>query len=75
MNPIGGYRAMLMEELSRKQRRNPSYSLRAFARDIEVAPAKLCQILKSKGGLSGERAAVVAERLGFDGALKVTWPA
>lgn len=64
------YRNLLLEEFDRRQRRNASYSLRAFARDIGVSPAKLCQIFKGKSGLSGQRATLVADKLGFDGELK-----
>lgn len=45
--------------------RNPGYSLRAFARDLKIHPARLSSILSGKKGLSRISASQVASRLGL----------
>ncbi len=42
------YLSKIKEDLSLKQRMNPLYSLRAYARDLGVHPATLSQVLKGK---------------------------
>lgn len=59
------YRDILKDELERRCQHNPRYSLRAFARDLDLSPARVSEILKGKTGLSKERALIVAQRLGF----------
>jgi uncharacterized protein (TIGR02147 family) len=59
------YRDILKDELERRCQHNPRYSLRAFARDLDLSPARVSEILKGKTGLSKERATIVAKRLGF----------
>lgn len=46
MEVKGYYLFKIREDLARRQRLNPHYSLRAYARDIGVHPATLSQILK-----------------------------
>lgn len=46
MNRTPYYVKRLKEELSLKQRGNPQYSLRAFARDLDVHPGTMGQIIK-----------------------------
>ena len=43
--------------------RNPYYSMRAFARDLELSPSSLCEFLKGKSALSQERATMLARKL------------
>jgi uncharacterized protein (TIGR02147 family) len=59
------YRHFILREFESRVRRNPRYSLRSFARDINLPAPKLSQILKRTCGLSRERAIVVAKRLNF----------
>lgn len=59
------YRVVLKEELDRRKRRNPSYSQRAFARDLGLRPNRLSEILRAKQGLSGRSGDAVAVRLPF----------
>jgi len=59
------YRNFLISELETRKRRNPSYSLRAFARDLGVPVSRLSEVINGKVGLSEERAVKIAERLGF----------
>lgn len=57
------YLTKLREELSLKQRNNPHYSLRAYARDIGIHPATLSQIINGKRPLPVKDSANVAIKL------------
>lgn len=65
ITPESDFRKILRRELENRLSRLPKYSLRAFARDLELAPSRLSEILSGKQGLSRERASVVADRLGM----------
>lgn len=47
-------------------RRRPNYSLRAFARDLELSASLLSDILNNLANMSPTRARAVAQKLGFD---------
>ena len=64
---IMDYRMILKEELDSRCEQNPHYSLRAFARDLNLSPSRLSEILNRKQGLSRKAAAKIAEFLGFSG--------
>lgn len=57
------YRAIIAREFEVRTSANPSYSLRAYARDIGLAAPRLSLILNCKQGLSRAAAAKVAKRL------------
>lgn len=57
------YRKFLLDELHRRQKKNPAYSSRAFARDIGVNSSRLSEILNGKVGLSESRAMAISDRL------------
>jgi len=57
------YRQILLRELSSRMRRNPRYSLRAFARDLQIPAPKLSQALRGIKGFSAQRAQAIAEKL------------
>ncbi len=57
------YRQFLVDELQRRQKRNPAYSLRAFSRDLGIGSSRLSEIINSKVGLSEDRAVIIAEKL------------
>src|SRR5690606_36043223 len=59
------YRSFLAAEFDRRQARNPAYSLRAFARDLKIAPSTLSEIFNRQHGLSPVRAARVAAEMGM----------
>lgn len=59
------YRLILKEELDNRCGQNPHYSLRAFARDLAVAPSRLSEILNYKQGLSRKAATKIAEQIGM----------
>lgn len=56
----------LSGEFSRRMRTNPRYSLRAFARHLNLSPGELSEILRSKRPLSHKSALKVAESLGLN---------
>ena len=57
------YRDILQEELHLRKEANPSYSERAFARDLGITSPRLNNILHNKEGLSVEAAKEIASRL------------
>ncbi len=44
---------------------NPRYSLRAFARDLEVSPSLLCEVMKGKRSFSQKVNEKIANKLGW----------
>jgi uncharacterized protein (TIGR02147 family) len=60
------YAAFLKDEYKRRSSANASYSLRAFARDLDVPPSRLSEVFSGKTGFSPATAAKVAERLRLD---------
>lgn len=56
-------RAYVKEELEARQRRRPQYSMRAFARDLEISPSFLCEFLAGRQGLSRARALWIADKI------------
>jgi uncharacterized protein (TIGR02147 family) len=59
------FQDLLSEELETRRRKNPSYSLRALARDAGISPGLLSGVLRSKRPLSEKRAYQIADRLGW----------
>jgi uncharacterized protein (TIGR02147 family) len=57
------YRQLLQQELMKRLARNPQYSLRAFARDLDLSPGFLSGLLGHRKGLSELRAAAIAAKL------------
>lgn len=66
---IGGseadYREILKRELEARCRKNPNYSLRAFASYLSISPSSLTEVLGGKYGLSRANAEKIAARLGY----------
>lgn len=54
---------LLLTELAKRQTRNPSYSLRAFARDLNIGATTLSDVLADKRSLSKTNLQKVMERL------------
>lgn len=61
------YRSYLRSVLAERAVKNPSYSLRAMAKSLELAPSYFSTILKGGKNLSFETAASVADRLNLKG--------
>ncbi|MGE0634360.1 MAG: DUF4423 domain-containing protein [Pseudobdellovibrionaceae bacterium] len=57
------YREALKEEFAERRDRNPSYSLRAYARDLSLPFSRLHEMLSYKKGLSVESAQRIANSL------------
>jgi uncharacterized protein (TIGR02147 family) len=57
------YRNLLKEELGKRQKRNPTYSLRSFARDLKMSAASLSKILGNKQGVSSPKAIEISKLL------------
>ncbi|MFL5813129.1 MAG: DUF4423 domain-containing protein [Bdellovibrionia bacterium] len=57
------YRKILVDEFESRQKRNPSYSLRAFARDLGLQPSNISEILRGLSGLSIQAGTEIATRL------------
>lgn len=65
MSPLGcqNYREFLRDQLDERCSRNARYSLRAFARDLGLSPARLSELLSGKQGLSLAWAKRISRRL------------
>jgi uncharacterized protein (TIGR02147 family) len=62
------YREILKGRLEERCRTNPRYSLRAFARDLDIASSRLSEVLRGKQGLSKESSELIAKKIGFSSA-------
>lgn len=56
---------LLKNELVKRQKNNSAYSLRSFARFLEVSPATLSQVMSGKRSLSLKKLNIVMEKLGL----------
>jgi len=59
------YRVILKKEYEERFHRNARYTLRAFARDLELSSGRLSDVLNSKKGLSRVSAERIASKLGY----------
>lgn len=66
MNETTTYQNFLNNEFLSRKLINSSYSLRAFARDIDISPSSLSLILKGSQGLSVEKAKCIAKNIGMN---------
>lgn len=57
------YVQAIKEDLSRRQRRSPSYSLRAYSRDLGIAPATMSLMFQGKRSLPLKKSYQVADKL------------
>lgn len=60
------FRSVLKEEFERRSKRNPNYSLRAFARDLKLSPSRLIDVMNSRMGMSLANASEVSKKLNFN---------
>ncbi|WP_413587091.1 DUF4423 domain-containing protein [Bdellovibrio sp. HCB274] len=61
--PETTYRQYIEREFRRRCRRNSLYSLRAFARDLDISASKLSEVLRGKCGLSNHAAELLCAHL------------
>jgi len=59
------FKEILLAAFNERKARDPKYSLRAFARDLDIRSPRLSEILNGKYGLSGHEARRIGERLEF----------
>lgn len=64
---LENYRHYIQSEFEKRRIRNPRYSLRAFARDLETSPSRLSEAINGKRGISAELAAQIVKALGLEG--------
>lgn len=57
------FKIILKRELEQRMTKNPRYSLRAFAKDMQIAPALMSDILNGRRGLSRSSALHLARRM------------
>ena len=69
MNP-DLYKQIIKKKLLERQSKNPSYSLRAFARDLGINHTSLCQIMNGKVMISRQLARKILESTPFEEAEK-----
>lgn len=60
----------LLKTLSKRQANNPAYSIRAFARDLDINPATLSSLINQKRPLTLKTALCLIDRLDWPPALK-----
>lgn len=63
-------RELLQEALSERMASNPSYSMRAFARDIALSSQQLSNVLSGQRGISSEMAEKISKRLSMSSQQK-----
>lgn len=66
-------RDYLKREMDTRFKRRPSYSLRAFARDMDVAPSTLVDFFKKRSGFSKERIHQLSQKLHLSSEQKSHW--
>ena len=57
--------AFLKKEFNKRKKRNASYSLRSFARDLEISPGHLSLLFNGKRELKSRQALKIAKTLGL----------
>jgi len=65
-NPAEDFREILVNEYEQRKERNPSYSLRAFGRQIGISHSYLSLFLRKKTPLTPRAVKKVAKHLAFD---------
>jgi len=62
---IGDFRSVLQQELLNRCRQNPAYSLRSFARFLDIEPSALSKLIRGKRSLTKKMFIRLAQQLGF----------
>lgn len=66
MNADVFFQKLIHKKFAALRTKNPSYSLRAFARDLKMSPATVSQVLAGKRTVSFKTALSVASKIGLD---------
>jgi len=69
------YRFVIQKTFTQRRAKNASYSLRAFARDIDISSGVLCQILNGKREMKPKTARLLGLHLGYQGSSLETFVA
>lgn len=64
---LENYRHYILNEFEHRKTRNPHYSLRAYARDLETSVSRLSESLNKKRGISYELAQKLVRHLNLEG--------
>jgi plasmid maintenance system antidote protein VapI len=59
------FQSLVSAELLKRKERNPSYSLRSFARQLRMSPAHLSNLLSGKRKLTLKQASKISDQLGL----------
>ena len=59
------FRSILKTELAQRMSQNPRYSIRAFARDLQLSAAQVTHVLNGRRGLSSFTATKIGKSLGW----------
>lgn len=59
------FRQYLQEELSERSEKNPAYSIRSFAKSLDLEPSSLAQILAGKRPLTDKMCSRIGTKLGL----------
>ena len=62
---LSSYSEYLRKEFQRRTCQNPSYSLRAFARDLDLPVSSVSEVMSGRTGISQRRAHQLATKLGL----------
>lgn len=65
MEHTSPFRNILNEEFVRRTNKNPNFSIRAFARQLDIEPSSLAQILSGKRKLTDKMRIRLGSKLGF----------
>lgn len=57
------YTDFLHREFQKRKERNSSYSMRAFGRDLGIAPQQLCKIMLGRCGLSSSKVDIIVKKM------------
>lgn len=63
--PQEDFRSIIRNEFELRRLRRPTYSFRAFSRDLGMEPSRLTAVMKGRYGLSAVVAKTIAEKLHF----------
>ena len=64
------FKKLLAQELKKRQRKNTSYSLRSFARDLEISPSMISRFISGEREPSPESLGQILEFIDADPSLK-----
>ncbi len=66
VHKIFDYRQILLDEFEARVNKNSSYSLRAFARDLDISSSRLVDVLGRRYGLSEKAAVLIAGKISLN---------